>query len=167
MPLANDLLWQAEHLANIDAGRPKQANLRRAVSAAYYALFHLLIADCAQRVSPKLPRNLAPRIARAFAHSEMKQARRAISEGHKSAILEDLQPAGFSPELRFVAAQFVRLQDERHRADYDLSMTYTRLQVLDVIHLAQNTFDAWAGLRSSEEANVFLAALLFANRWAK
>jgi hypothetical protein len=40
MSLHADLLEQAEHLAQLDPTRPKQANLRRAVSSAYYALIH-------------------------------------------------------------------------------------------------------------------------------
>ncbi len=42
MSLHADLLDPAEQLAQLDPRRPKQANLRRAVSSAYYALFHLL-----------------------------------------------------------------------------------------------------------------------------
>ena len=42
MSLHADLLDQAEQLAQLDPRRPKQANLRRAISSAYYALFHLL-----------------------------------------------------------------------------------------------------------------------------
>jgi len=167
MPLAIDLLRQAEHLANLDTSRSNQANLRRAVSAAYYSLFHLLIADCTGRLSAKRPAKLAPRIARAFAHSEMKQVCRAISEGHRSAVLEDLQPAGFSPGLRLVASTFVRLQDERHRADYDVSATFTRLETLDILVLAKDGFTNWTKTRRTEETNVFLAALLFSGRWAK
>ena len=34
-----DLFSQAETLAKLDAKKPKQANLRRAVSSAYYAVF--------------------------------------------------------------------------------------------------------------------------------
>src|SRR5580698_3301496 len=45
MPFANDLLEQSRHLANRDRKRPKKASLRRAVSTAYYALFHLLITE--------------------------------------------------------------------------------------------------------------------------
>jgi len=40
MSLHADLLDQAEQLAQLDPRRPKQANLRRSVSSAYYALFH-------------------------------------------------------------------------------------------------------------------------------
>ncbi|HQZ68834.1 MAG TPA: hypothetical protein PLY87_27290 [Planctomycetaceae bacterium] len=39
-----DLLQQAESLARLDQrGAPRQANLRRAVSSTYYALFHFLV----------------------------------------------------------------------------------------------------------------------------
>ena len=38
-----DLLEQALRLAKLDAKKPKQANLRRAISSAYYALFHMLV----------------------------------------------------------------------------------------------------------------------------
>jgi hypothetical protein len=36
--LASDLLDQASTLATLDSMRPKQASLRRAVSAAYYSV---------------------------------------------------------------------------------------------------------------------------------
>src|ERR1700684_3228614 len=45
LALHNDLLEQAEHLARREPKRPRQASLRRAVSAAYYALFHFLISE--------------------------------------------------------------------------------------------------------------------------
>ena len=43
MSLHADLLKQARHLATKEPRRPSQASLRRAVSAAYYALFHRLV----------------------------------------------------------------------------------------------------------------------------
>jgi uncharacterized protein (UPF0332 family) len=43
MPYCDDLLEQALHLAKREKKKPRQASLRRAVSTAYYALFHLLI----------------------------------------------------------------------------------------------------------------------------
>lgn len=45
MGLPEDLLEQAGHLARRERKRPRQASLRRAVSAAYYALFHLLTSE--------------------------------------------------------------------------------------------------------------------------
>ena len=46
--LSDDLLLQAKHLQQLDKLKPKQANLRRAVSSAYYSLFHLLIDEATQ-----------------------------------------------------------------------------------------------------------------------
>jgi hypothetical protein len=37
------LFAQAELLAQVDRKKPRQVNLRRAVSATYYAVFHFLI----------------------------------------------------------------------------------------------------------------------------
>jgi len=45
MAFGDDLLEQAQHLANRERKEPRQASLRRAVSTAYYALFHLLISE--------------------------------------------------------------------------------------------------------------------------
>ena len=72
MSIAHDLLDQADHLAALDAKRPKQANLRRAVSSAYYALFHLLVEEAAATLVTD--RDLRLLVSRAFDHSEMKKA---------------------------------------------------------------------------------------------
>src|ERR1035438_5650076 len=45
MAFAEDLLEQAYHLARRERTKPRQASLRRAISTAYYALFHLLIRE--------------------------------------------------------------------------------------------------------------------------
>ena len=45
MRLPEGLLEQAQHLVKREPKRPKQASLRRAVSTAYYGLFHLLISE--------------------------------------------------------------------------------------------------------------------------
>ena len=49
MSLHENLLVHAEALVTMDRTKPRQANLRRAVSAAYYALFHLLIHEAVLR----------------------------------------------------------------------------------------------------------------------
>ena len=52
MSLHDDLLGQARQLAAKEPKRPLQASLRRAVSASYYALFHLLVYHAARRMFP-------------------------------------------------------------------------------------------------------------------
>ena len=68
MPFPDHLLEQARLLANLDKKRPRQASLRRAVSTAYYALFHLLT-DAAVRNWKKARQRAL--LARAFEHRGM------------------------------------------------------------------------------------------------
>src|SRR5580704_4225172 len=71
MPFPNDLLEQAYHLANRERKRPRQASLRRAVSTAYYALFHLLISEATRHWKLAYQR---PTLTRFFEHGKMFQA---------------------------------------------------------------------------------------------
>lgn len=71
MAFHDDLLQQAHHLARLDRRRPKQASLRRAVSAAYYALFHHLIAEAVAYWRIEEQRHT---LARVFEHGKMKNA---------------------------------------------------------------------------------------------
>ena len=72
MSLATDLLAQATHLAQVDKGKPKQANLRRSISVAYYALFHLLIGAGASCAGSKLNAAGRATVMRSFEHANMK-----------------------------------------------------------------------------------------------
>jgi len=70
MSFADDLLQQAQHLANKERRYPRQASLRRAVSTAYYALFHLLIDDAVSTWEVARQRGA---LARTFEHGKMKR----------------------------------------------------------------------------------------------
>ena len=166
MALPEDLIAQAKHLAVWDKRKPRQANLRRAVSSAYYALFHLMTAACVRRFAPEEPAGLSPRIARAIIHSEIKEVCASISRGSPGSVLRDLLPGGFSDEVRAFAERFVTLQDARHRADYDLAAEYNRSDVLEQISQAEEAFALWRLVRADEEG-VFLSAILFARRWSR
>ena len=56
----DDLIRIARYLAStgtgVNAGRPSQADLRRAVSTTYYALFHALAQHCANTLIGATPR---------------------------------------------------------------------------------------------------------------
>src|SRR5437667_2139211 len=83
MPFPDHLLEQAQLLTNLNQRRPRQASLRRAVSTAYYALFHLLISDACRSVVPG-PASVLLRnqIARAFTHREMHIASNRFAAVH-------------------------------------------------------------------------------------
>jgi hypothetical protein len=75
MAYHDDLLVHAKFLAALP-DPPHQADLRRAVSAAYYALFHLLTSEAAGNW-----RNIhqQARFARMFEHGRMKNASSKVS----------------------------------------------------------------------------------------
>lgn len=152
MPFANDLLEQARHLASREPKRPKQASLRRAVSSAYYALFHLLTTAAVSKWKPSRQRSA---LARAFDHSVMYQACKKTND--KNFVTPN---AANVRHLKRLANIFMQLQQQRHAADYDNSKPWGRTEVLTHIDMAQEAFDSWAAIRADEIAEDFLLQLL-------
>jgi uncharacterized protein (UPF0332 family) len=159
------LIEQAKHLATRERGKPRQVSLRRAISAAYYAVFHLLVNDGASRLIPNSPERLRMQARRAFAHRDMRNACQEIAK--PSRLLLPLIALPLEADLKTVADIFVELQELRHFADYDLSKSFSRIEVLGIITKANSAISAWANIRNAPNANVFLAALLLNNRWNK
>jgi uncharacterized protein (UPF0332 family) len=147
MAYHDDLLDQALHLARRDPKRPKQANLRRAISTAYYALFHLLIADAVAYW--KLERQRSS-FARVFEHKKMKGACKNCNA-----------PNG---DLRAVAESFVELQQSRHLADYDNSRVWTKVEVMAHINRAGAAFQKWKHVKDRTDAQDFLLSLFVPER---
>ena len=163
MSLHQDLLEQAEHLATLEPKRPRQASLRRAVSSAYYAIFHMLANDAAVKLVPNTPELLRLQAQRAFAHAEMRNACEQFAKSSTSIFRLLIPP--IEAELQSVAEAFVELQHQRHTADYDLSQQFNRIAVLEIIGLAKTAMSDWNKVRNQPNANVFLAALLLNSRW--
>jgi uncharacterized protein (UPF0332 family) len=163
MSVHEDLLEQALRLATLDVKKPKQANLRRAISSLYYAVFHLLV-DEACRIQIGAQRNQAPFrqvLGRAFAHGVMKEACKSFGGGTlKKGVAKGL-PAGFTipGEIRELAETFVDLQDNRHLADYDLTERFKRSEVLVLIAEVRKHSETFRNLASSNEKRFFLACL--------
>lgn len=158
MSLDADLLKQARLLATKDRARPIQASLRRAVSTAYYALFHLLVREATQRLlrGSALDR-FRPGLARAFQHRAMRSASSSILSG---GTLKGFGKIAVPTDLFAVAEAFVTLQEERHRADYDLSSPFTRTEALTFVEKAEYAFNCWRTVRKQASADIYLAALL-------
>jgi len=167
MGLAEDLLNQAHFLSYHERGRPKQATLRRSISTAYYAVFHLLVANAAISLVPNKPSGLVAKVSRAFQHGEMKQICVSFHNGDSPQSVRTLLPPKISKDLQSVAATFVALQQLRHMADYDTGLLFTRAQANEAVNRADELFMAWNRIAKTEEARVFLAALAFGARWSK
>jgi hypothetical protein len=161
LALHHDLLEQAEHLATRERQKPKQASLRRAVSAAYYALFHLLVSDCALLLSPSQPRGLSDRVQRAFNHANMSSVCRSfVITNQMPAPTRDLLVLPLDLALVTVLEAFVELQEARHQADYDPTMTWTRVGAESLVDTARAAFASWQTVRRTPNAAVFATALL-------
>src|SRR6266496_5682267 len=121
MPLHDDLLSLARHLVDRNPGAPVEADLRRAVSTAYYALFHLLVHESTMRLIAVA--GMRSRVGRAFDHGVMK----TVCKDYTSLTVN---PAGqpVPQQIRDIASAFVELQEARHRADYNTAMTLTYTQ---------------------------------------
>src|ERR1035438_1492346 len=85
MAYADDLFRDAHHLAKRGGKHPKQSSLRRAVSTAYYAAFHLLVADFV--ANWRIPDQRA-RLGRMFEHRRMSGAVLEISNKHSPTPIE-------------------------------------------------------------------------------
>lgn len=163
MGLPEDLLVQARHLAQHDRRRPKQANLRRAVSSGYYALFHYLI----ERVTTRLigggarRRGLRHLLARGFDHSEMRAACTSFKGGTlPKGVTAAVGTLSLPPELRDLATVFLDLQDLRHTADYDLSRGFSREDVLALLDVLEEAIAAFDALPDDPVKDLFLVSLL-------
>ncbi|MCX6599139.1 MAG: hypothetical protein NTV70_22535 [Acidobacteria bacterium] len=151
--LADDLLEQARHLANRERRRPRQASLRRSVSTAYYALFHLLISEATKNWKRPEQR---PALARYFDHGKMRSA----SES-KVAELKKVRPRSpLVDHLLLVAETFVDLQEKRHVADYNNAVVWTRSDTLDQVASAEAAFTSWRAVSDQDLAQDYLLSLL-------
>jgi hypothetical protein len=132
-----------------------QASLRRAVSTAYYAVFHLLIAEATSNWSN---RDLRTALGRAYDHGPMKQASRTVANAQQSPYTnEDPQVV---TDLRFVADTFVQLQEQRHFADYNLTTDLDQTDAMAQVKSAEKVFHVWPNVRAHQIAQEYLVALV-------
>jgi hypothetical protein len=147
--LASDLVLKGE----------TQAELRRAVSTAYSALFHLLVSETALNWSRDSSRNA---LGRMFDHSLMKKVSSRIADSKKTPFTGE-DPTIVSG-LRFLAEIFVELQNERHVADYDNGRIWTPLDAIVPIASAKTAFEAWNEIKHTDIAQEYLVSLLIRPR---
>ncbi len=171
MPLAEELLEHARFLANLDPSTTSQANIRRAISAAYYAVFHLLAHEVATQVSPDFPEGLRERTQRALDHRQMLTAAKAFYEAGQAGkrpgnLPADIKLAGpVSKELSLIAESFKDLQEARLAADYDALNRFDATDAVTLVQRAESVFRNWKKERESNNAPVFLASLMFGKTW--
>jgi uncharacterized protein (UPF0332 family) len=160
MSYADDLLELAQQLADLEPVNPRQACLRRAVSTAYYALFHLLIFEATLNWGRP---ELRSELGRVFGHGKMKSA----SEGKRAELEAHFKKhAGPSPDLAIfkhlhrVAQTFIQAQQKREEADYDTGTEWNQTIVQKQIDAVEAAFQSWKAIRQEPVAQAYLVSLL-------
>jgi hypothetical protein len=160
MAYADDLLELAWHLANLELTNSRQACLRRAVSTAYYALFHLLISEATLNWGRSEMRS---ELGRVFEHGKMKSASTEKRAALKAEFTKKPPPSNaltISRHLHTVADTFITMQQERNYADYDTGREWTQTDVVNRIDAVWEAFESWKAIREEPVAQAYLVSLL-------
>ncbi|KAA5601848.1 hypothetical protein [Blastochloris sulfoviridis] len=133
----DELLVLADHLARLEKGRPKKTSLRRAVSTAYYAVFHQMAYLCANElVGWNNPWSMVSPVYRALNHA---MPRKLFAKDRNGSLL--------GVEIRDILGAFTKLQEARHTADYDPEPYGPRRgEALELIDQARRTVKALRSL---------------------
>ena len=130
---ATDFLDTARELLKSSRGAPRQANLRKACSATYYALFHTLCTVCADSLTVRGTRRAWLQVYRAVEHGVANKRCKEIAD-------RDL---GFPDEIKDFANMFCQMQIKRHTADYDPSARFYKSEVETDIKVAETIITAF------------------------
>ncbi len=168
MSLHEDLIKQAVRLLGNPPGRSdREVDYRRAISSAYYALFHAICSDAADLLAPDVSDQVRHRIRRWFDHAQIKLLCARLTKPQLDQPLSDLIGTAPSQDLRFVANNFLLLQNERHLADYDAGYTTTWDEARLIVELGVRALGAWSRLQRTSELNIFVLSLLVWKNWEK
>lgn len=151
--LADDLLEDARHLAAKGEDEDRASCRRRAISTAYYSVFHLLVEDFVAAWPYEGQRS---RLARMFDHRKMRDA--AFEPQDRK------NPTPAETAIEAVKTAFRELQAGRHRADYDLSWNIVSTDVAGALTLAADALAQWRTVRNEETARQYLLSMFGASR---
>ena len=149
---SRDLIETARGLTELSPRRPSQANLRRALSTAYYAVFHSLAATVADALMGKGRGDAWHQTYRALEHGSARNACQNMQAMRE-----------FPSEIQGFARTFNDLQRERHQADYALDGRYSKLDVLAKIDGAEAAIAQLEGADLRQRRR-FAAHVLFKRR---
>jgi hypothetical protein len=162
----NHLFEQASKLITIQVGPPRQVDIRRAISAAYYATFHATITAAADQFIGATHRDTSRYglVCRSVSHAWLRDLCREVQKPTLSNRFKPHAPSnGFGANITAFAAAVVELQEKRHAADYDVMIRMNKSDAVLAISTAK------AALRRFDKASkarrlAYLSVLLFPPR---
>ena len=135
---SDHLLQIAADLAEASTRRPRRTDLCRAVSTAYYALFHCLARVCADALAGKVGPNSNQRPA-------WRRVYRALDHGEAKKRCRQAAAQQFPREIGDFAETFISLQRRRHLADYDPDFPFSKSEVIEDIEQVQSVIARFSG----------------------
>lgn len=152
-----DLLSGAKYLIDRHTGKkPKQADLKRALSSIYYAMFHTLARTCADLM---IGGQNADRSKHAW-----RQVYRALEHKFAQSQCKNMSIITKFPKgIEDFANTFVTMQSKRHYADYDPHYKTTKSEVLIDLALVDETIKNFDKV-SIKDRRAFAAFVLLKTR---
>lgn len=150
----------------VDAPRttpPSDGQLRRAISTAYYALFHKVLDAAATRFMGTGNRD-QPGFAllyRGFNHARMKAVCKGVDVARLSpTYARQLGVAQVSQDMRDFANVLITLQEARHSADYDPHWAVAHTDAIGLVDQAELGMQAFDRAAPTEQADVLALMLV-------
>lgn len=157
------LFEQAERLiAPARAGSPRQVDLRRAISSAYYGLFHFCLTAAADEFAGVTQRATSryTLIYRSIDHRTLKDL---CVEARKQTPPVKYVPyfpaGGFSTHIQAFSTAAIELQEKRHRADYNPQPRFRTSDAKLAISTARSAVHRFQAA-SEEHRKAFLTLLV-------
>lgn len=151
-----DLLTNAQVLLSSAGGRPTEVSLRRATSAAYYALFHCVARECADLLiggaNSSRSKPAWRQVYRALEHNFAKSQCADKGVIHR-----------FPKPIEDFANHFVAMQEKRHKADYDPFHRIYKSEVAVDIALTKQAMEQFKRT-PKRDRQAFCALVLFKKR---
>jgi len=136
-------------------------DLRRATSAAYYALFHGINRYVAWSALPGAVEEDWLRLTRSIGHQSIRDVATWVAEGRGPEHLRPLlQVCSSDTELSRLADTFLAAQQDRHRADYDHLWSVSKPTVVSQIQAVQEALDSMTALHLTLPFHIFSTAVL-------
>lgn len=161
------LFEQAERLiSTAAAGAPRQVDLRRAISAAYYGVFHAVVTAAADLMigSTKRQTSLYGLAYRSIDHRALRDLCVDITKPSIPAKYAAYLPAsGPGPDITALATTVPELQKKRHSADYDPTTRFVRSDAVLAVGTARAAV-ARLSAADDDSRRTFLTLLVFPPR---
>ncbi len=156
-----ELLHQANRLGGRDGTERLPIDLRRAVSSAYYALFHSIALGTAHQLLPDGAPEETHSLARMVPHGGIKFVCSHITNDNTGPAYTNIifERVKANIDLRQAADAFETLYVQRHKADYDHLEPFTRAGVLSLVDLATKAVDDLALMRGTTDLQRFHALI--------